>query len=236
MGQHRRVFDVSVANRSITNQEDDMMPLVLAHGGEVLFGTKTREEIDAVEPLLDGVIPGIEAQISIQNLLSKARGCLRAWFGVAVTILKDQIAKNLRTPHHNAVLGFVEKILGPIRKIGREHFAKPDFLDASCQTQQNPGIAIPALDFGDFGGDEKPTSVCHTLAGKKPSTASNDVTHKRPRIFSHRHLIGETGQHTTGYRLIGRRGIFDQQGLGVGDIEELVEKFSNLTRGVGMDA
>ena len=71
MGQHRRVFDVAVANRTITNQEDDMMPLVLAHGGEILFGTKTREEIDAVEPLLDGVIPGIEAQISIQNLLSK---------------------------------------------------------------------------------------------------------------------------------------------------------------------
>ena len=111
MGQDRRVFDVAVANRTITNQEDDMMPLVLAHGGEVLFGTKTREEIDAVEPLLDGVIPGIEAQISIQNLLGKTRGRLGAWFGIAVTILKDQIAKNLRTPHHNAVLAFVEKMI-----------------------------------------------------------------------------------------------------------------------------
>jgi hypothetical protein len=87
------------------------MPLVLAHGGEVLFGTKTREEIDAVEPLLDGVIPGIEAQIPIQNLLGKTRERLRAWFGVAVTILKDQIAKNLRTPHHNTVLAFVEKMI-----------------------------------------------------------------------------------------------------------------------------
>ena len=111
MGQHRRVFDVAVANRTITNQEDDMMPLVLANGGEVLFGTKTREEIDAVKPLLDGVIPGIEAQISIQNLLGKTRRCLRARFGIAVTILKDQIAKNLRTPNHNAVLAFVEKMI-----------------------------------------------------------------------------------------------------------------------------
>jgi hypothetical protein len=74
------------------------------------------------------------------------------------------------------------------------------------------------------------------LAGKKPSTASNDVTNKRPRIFSHRHLIGETSQHTSGYGLIGRRRIFDQQSLGVGDVEELVKQFPNLTRGVGMDA
>jgi predicted aspartyl protease len=71
MGQNGSVFDVAVANRTITNQEDDMMPLVLAHGGEILLGTKTREEIHAVEQLLDGVIPGIEAQISIQNLLGK---------------------------------------------------------------------------------------------------------------------------------------------------------------------
>jgi hypothetical protein len=48
-----------------------MMALVLAHGGEVLFGTKTREEINAVEPLLEGVIPAIQAQIAFQNLLGK---------------------------------------------------------------------------------------------------------------------------------------------------------------------
>ena len=71
MGQDRRVFDVAVANRTITNQEDDMMPLVLAHGGEVLFGTKTREEIDAVEPLLDGVIPAIQAQVAFPDLIGK---------------------------------------------------------------------------------------------------------------------------------------------------------------------
>ena len=71
MGQHRRVFDVAIANRTIADQEDDMMPLVVAHGGEVLFGTKTREEINAVEPLLEGVIPAIQAQIAFQNLLGK---------------------------------------------------------------------------------------------------------------------------------------------------------------------
>ena len=74
------------------------------------------------------------------------------------------------------------------------------------------------------------------MAGKESSTASNDVTNKRPRVFSHRHLIGETSQDTSGHRLVGRRGIFDQQGLGMGDVEELVEEFPNLTRGVRMDA
>ena len=71
MGQNSGVFDVAVTNRTITNQEDDMVPLVLAHSGEILFGTKTREKIDAVEPLLDGVIPAIQAQVAFPDLIGK---------------------------------------------------------------------------------------------------------------------------------------------------------------------
>ena len=128
MGQHLRIFDVAVTNRSITNQEDNMMPLVLAHGGKILLGAEAREEIDAVEPLLDGVIPAIQAEVAFHDLLGKACGRCRARFGVAVSVLKDQIAKNLRSPHNNAVLAFVEKMIRILREILREHFAEPGFL------------------------------------------------------------------------------------------------------------
>ena len=72
MGQHLRVFDVAVADRTVTDQEDDVVPLVLAHSGEILLGAEAREEIDAVTPLLNGIIPSIQAQIAFHDLFGKA--------------------------------------------------------------------------------------------------------------------------------------------------------------------
>ena len=71
MGQHLRVFDVAVADRTVTDQENDMVPLVLAHWRKVLLGAEASEEIDAVKPLLNGIIPSIQAQVAFHDLLGK---------------------------------------------------------------------------------------------------------------------------------------------------------------------
>ena len=72
MGQHLRVFDVAVADRTVTDEEDDVVPFILAHGRKILLGAKLDEEIDAVKPLLDGIIPGIQAKVAFHDLFGKA--------------------------------------------------------------------------------------------------------------------------------------------------------------------
>lgn len=49
-----------------------MMTLVVAKCREALIGTKSGEEIHPVDPLLDRVIPAIEAKISSKHLVSEA--------------------------------------------------------------------------------------------------------------------------------------------------------------------
>ena len=72
MGQDGCVLDVSVTNRTVADEEDDMVPLVLAHWRKVLLGAEASEEINAVKPLLNGIIPSIQAQVAFHDLLGKA--------------------------------------------------------------------------------------------------------------------------------------------------------------------
>lgn len=86
-----------------------MMTLILAHGGEILLRTKTRQKINTVNPLVHCIVPTIQTKVSSQDLLSKAERGSCAGLGIAVTIFKDQIAEGFGATHDDPVLAFVVK-------------------------------------------------------------------------------------------------------------------------------
>ena len=115
------------------------------------------------------------------------------------------------------------------REILWEHFAEPDFLDFRGEAEQYAGIAVTALDFSDLCGDEEGTSAGHTLARQKSPAAMDDVADECACASTHSHLIGKTSQNTLrDVRVIGRC-ILKKQSLGVGYVEELLEKLPHTT-------
>ena len=64
----------------------------------------------------------------------------------------------------------------------------------------------------------------------------NDVADQCACAAAHGHLIRKTSQHAFGDIGVIGRGIFEKQGLGVGYVEELLEKLCHLPSGVGVNA
>ncbi len=202
--------------------------------GRFCSGRAFCEKVDAFDPLLHGVVPFGELEIALGDLLGEADGSLGRRFGVAVLGLDGEVAEDFCAADDDAVLGGIEDVFALFLELIGEHFAEPGFLELRGEREEDLCIAAAAFDLGDFRSDDEAAVLRDACAGEHAATAVNDVADERASAAAAGNLVSEAGEDRAGDG-VGR----SLSGLGFqafvpGDIEELLEKFLYLPRGVGM--
>ncbi len=78
------VLELTVIGRAVTDDMHEIFALGFANRGKILLGKGAREKVDAENPLLHRVVPLVELQLSLEDLLGEAGRGLGGGLGIEV--------------------------------------------------------------------------------------------------------------------------------------------------------
>jgi len=93
-GEDREIFDVAVANGLVAGEEDDVVAFVGPEVWDILLGEDAGEEVDAFDPLFDGVVPAVETEFVVEDALGEDGGGRGAGFGIAILSVEHEVAEH----------------------------------------------------------------------------------------------------------------------------------------------
>ena len=230
-----KVFDVSVASRPIAGQEDDVVALVVAQRGDFLIRQDGGQEVHAVDPLFDRIIPAVEAQVPGKHLSGEAVGSGRSGFGIPIPRFKHKVAEAFCFPDDDPVLARIKEIFGGIGKVAGRHLPQPGFPDPGGEAQEHAGIPVAALDFRDFRRHDQAMFPGDAGSRERAPATVNNIADKRSLAAAVGDLVGKPGQDAAGDRFVRRRPVVDVERFGMGDVQKLIEQLFDLPGGIGMD-
>lgn len=91
-----------------------MVALVRAESGEALLREHPGEEVNAFDPLINGVVPAVETEFVVEDALGQDGCGCGTGFGVAILSVEHEIAEHFRAAGDDAFLGGVVESLGGV--------------------------------------------------------------------------------------------------------------------------
>src|SRR5205814_750508 len=109
-------------------------------------------------------------------------------------------------------------------------FPQPFRLDHGRECQQYLSLAVARFDLAEFGSDEEPCAMHHTLSREQAAPVAHQRAAQRSLIEPRRDLIGKTRQHATRDRARHCFAFAGVEPFRARDAEKLLPKLGGLAR------
>jgi len=230
------VFDVFISECAVANLFDEMAAVFIVDGWQREFRAPLAEEIESENPLFGGMIPVVQNEPASDDFFGEEFCCRICGRRIGAARADYEIAEAKLFFGINAFRGGVIKNAWRAGDVFGEKFLQPFLFDDRGEAEDGVDGFVFSFDLADFGDDEEGAVVNDTFASERAAAAMDQLATKCARIDAASDAIAETDEDAfvEGFILNFARGSFET--FAFGDIEELLEKGTNLSSSDGMDA